>query len=89
LQRRKRQHFRCQSKQITYCQCGPDLKIDFTDCSYTNGTATLDGSKSYDPNNNITVYSWVQLYGPSVIMSVKDAPKALLERLRLATMLLN
>jgi PKD domain len=35
---------------------------------------TLDGSKSYDPNGNITLYSWQQIAGPHVKLNSTSTP---------------
>jgi hypothetical protein len=35
---------------------------------------TLDGSKSYDPHGNITLYSWQQIAGPHVKLNSTDTP---------------
>ncbi len=38
-------------------------------------TVTLDASNSYDPDNDIVYYSWVQLDGPTVTLSDPGAAK--------------
>jgi len=39
-------------------------------------TVTLDGSKSMDPDGNITSYSWIQISGPAAILNGADKPIA-------------
>ncbi len=45
---------------------GPDQSV------IANATVVLNGSGSFDPDNNIVSYQWQQIYGPSVTLNDAD-----------------
>jgi len=57
----------CKKKDIALspvANAGSDTTINLVACG-SKGSATLDGSHSSDPDNNLTGYQWSQISGPS------------------------
>jgi hypothetical protein len=60
-------------------RAGEDLTITLPSCSEL-GSVELDGSASFDPDNNIVLYRWYQLVGyPSLVLKNANSPRATVE----------
>jgi len=46
-------------------KAGADTSVKITSCASSN-FIDLDGSHSFDPDNNISTYLWTKISGPSV-----------------------
>ncbi|MFC1523398.1 tandem-95 repeat protein [Thermodesulfobacteriota bacterium] len=64
---------------VPVANAGPDQDVTIGDI------VILDGSNSYDTDNNISLYEWVQIAGPVVTMSDPNAVQPMIDTSELAS----